>query len=420
MLAILSTHPIQYQVPLWQALAKTGSVPFKVWYLTAHGTEPSYDRQFGKSFAWDLDVLSGYPHRFLKVNSGADVSSFSKLRIVERLTPLLREKEVSALWVQGWNVLAYWQVVWQAHAAGVPVWLRGESNDLAITAAWKKPLKQVLLRQFFGRVEKFLYIGEANRRFYANYGVRPEQLSPAPYCVDNERLASQAVGLRPGRKDIRREWGIANDAFCVLFAGKFIDKKRPFDLVNALKDARLAQPDRPLHILFVGSGDLGQPLRRACQVVFNAETSNKTINGVHENATAPRATFAGFLNQKEISRAYVAADCLVLPSDARETWGLVVNEAMASGLPCVVSDACGCAEDLVAPINSQLVYPLGDTSALAGALLELIRRPPSISALREQVNKFDLDVTVKTVNKLFHSSGRPVMDTTQPAVLTRY
>src|SRR5258708_7636394 len=97
MLAILSTHPIQYQVPLWQALAKTGSVPFEVWYLTAHGAEPSYDRQFDKSFAWDLDALSGYPHRFLKVNSGGDVSSFSRLRIVERLAPLFSEKEVSAL-----------------------------------------------------------------------------------------------------------------------------------------------------------------------------------------------------------------------------------------------------------------------------------------------------------------------------------
>ncbi|HXM47353.1 MAG TPA: glycosyltransferase [Pyrinomonadaceae bacterium] len=420
MLAILSTHPIQYQVPLWQALAKTGSVPFEVWYLTAHGTEPSYDRQFDKSFAWDLDVLSGYPHRFLKVNSAVDVSSFSKLRIAERLAPLFREKEVSTLWVQGWNVLAYWQAVRQAHAAGVPVWLRGESNDLAITPTWRRPLKQLMLRQLFRRVETFLYIGEANRRFYTNYGVRPEQLSPAPYCVDNERFAAQADSVRPGREDIRRSWGIADDAFCVLFAGKFIDKKRPFDLLRALKDARLAQQGRPLHLLFVGSGELGQPLRSACRVVFDAETSNNVSTQVNDGGTLPRATFAGFLNQKEISRAYVAADCLVLPSDHLETWGLVVNEAMASGLPCVVSDACGCAEDLVTPINSNLVYPLGNTLALAGALLELMRQPPSIPALRTLANKFDIEVTVNTVTKLFHATGQPVMDVSLPAMLPRF
>ena len=63
MLAILTTHPIQYQVPLWQALARDGRVPFEVWYLTDHGTRRSRDREFGQTFAWDIDTLSGYTHR---------------------------------------------------------------------------------------------------------------------------------------------------------------------------------------------------------------------------------------------------------------------------------------------------------------------------------------------------------------------
>ena len=79
----------------------------------------------------------------------------------------------------------------------------------------------------------------------------------------------------------------------------------------------------------------------------------------------PPASFTGFLNQTEISRAYVAADCLVLPSDHGETWGLVVNEALASGLPCLVSDACGCAEDLA---GDQFSFPMGDSGALAAKI----------------------------------------------------
>jgi hypothetical protein len=98
-----------------------------------------------------------------------------------------------------------------------------------------------------------------------------------------------------------------------LFCGKFIPKKRPLDLVGAAK------------LL----------LRDA----------------------------AGFLNQTEISRAYVAADCLVLPSDYRETWGLVVNEAMASGLPCIISDQCGCAEDL-GSLGMNEVFSCGNISEL--------------------------------------------------------
>ena len=415
MLAILSTHPIQYQVPLWQALGRDGSVPFEVWYLTAHGVDTSYDQQFDKSFAWDLDLLAGYPHRFLKVNADANVSSFNKLKLVEDLKPLLRKQNVRSLWVQGWQVRAFWQAVWQAHSAGIPVWMRGETNDLGKTPTWKQPLKQLMLGQLFRRVEKFLYIGEANRRLYGHYGVKPEQMYPAPYCVDNKRFAEQAEALRPQRTEIRRAWNIPDDAFCVLFAGKFIEKKRPFDLINALNDQRLANQDRPLHLLFVGSGELGEPLKRSCDVVFDAEHTGEKQG---RDTSLPPATFAGFLNQTEISKAYVAADCLVLPSDHRETWGLVVNEAMASGLPCVVSDACGCAEDLITPVRSHARYPMGNTTALAAALLDVGQQPIPPSTLREHVNKFDLNVTVNAVSRLFYSSRHSAIESALPATLT--
>jgi glycosyltransferase involved in cell wall biosynthesis len=76
-------------------------------------------------------------------------------------------------------------------------------------------------------------------------------------------------------------------------------------------------------------------------------------------------TFAGFLNQSEISRAYVAADCLVLPSDYGETWGLVLNEAMASGIPAIVSDRVGCGPDLVIENQTGAICPFGNGAALA-------------------------------------------------------
>ena len=85
--------------------------------------------------------------------------------------------------------------------------------------------------------------------------------------------------------------------------------------------------------------------------------------------------FAGFLNQSRILQAYQDADCLVLPSDNGETWGLVVNEAMASGLPVVVSDQVGCHPDLVAQGVTGYVYPCGDTSALAAHMHTMCAAP---------------------------------------------
>lgn len=395
MLAILTTHPIQYQVPLWQALARDGQMPFEVWYLTDHAARMSRDREFGKSFAWDLDMLSGYPHRFLEVAPGGSPNSFWKCRFNEDFSERLRTSGVKALWVQGWQVAAYWQAVWAAKKLGVEVWLRGESNDLAPVPLWKRSIKRFLLGQFFHRVDHFLCIGAANRRLYENFGVPKHRMHAAPYAVDNERFAQQADALRGQRSEIRKQWGIPEDAFCVLFCGKFIPKKRPLDLVRA---AKLLMNDKRLpnvHLLFTGSGELGDQLRSACQVIFDAEAPHSAASPLRldrgegqgevskslltsaprsdlrplTSGTKPAASFPGFLNQTEISKAYVAADCLVLSSDYGETWGLVVNEAMASGLPCVISDRCGCAMDLGARgINS--VFSCGNVKELSERVLK--------------------------------------------------
>jgi glycosyltransferase involved in cell wall biosynthesis len=115
----------------------------------------------------------------------------------------------------------------------------------------------------------------------------------------------------------------------------------------------------------VGDG----PLRAACEEFVSSRKLT-----VH---------FAGFLNQSQIVDAYVAADCLVLPSDARETWGLVVNEAMVCSRPAVVSDAVGCAPDLVRPGRSGEVFPLGDTQTLSHILVALARDPARVRVLGE-------------------------------------
>jgi glycosyltransferase involved in cell wall biosynthesis len=376
-LAILTTHPIQYQTPIWQALAKDGRVPFEVWYLTDHGTQPSLDREFGKTFSWDIDMFAGYPYRIIKTAPGAGPVTPFKCRLREPLRERLHQSGAKALWIQGWQVLAYWQAVWEAKTAGTEVWLRGESNDLMPTPMWKRPLKQLVLGQLFARVDRFFYIGSANRRLYRNFGVPERKLYSAPYAVDNERFERQAAELRKSRMNIRRAWGISDEAFCILFCGKLIPKKRPMDLVGAarqlMSDGRLSN----MHLLFAGSGELDSKLRAQCTVEFDGQEDKR--NGSSERMGLrgkPRASFTRFLNQTEISRAYVAADCLVLPSDYGETWGLVVNEAIASGLPCIVSRACGCAEDLVDPEWS---FPLADIAALADRIAsshaQLGRRP---------------------------------------------
>jgi glycosyltransferase involved in cell wall biosynthesis len=414
MLIILTTHPIQYQVPLWQALAKDGRVPFEVWYMSNHGIKPSQDVEFGTKFAWDLDMLEGYPHQFLKGADAVHPAKFWDCRIRENLAAKLRASGATALWIQGWQVAGYWQAVLAARSAGVELWLRGESNDLAPSRGWKKNVKRQVLGWLFGRVDKFLSIGTGNRRLYESYGVRPSQMFSAPYCVDNTRFQQQAEALRPKRDQLRRAWGIPEGAFCPLFCGKFIPKKRPMDLVLAAQILRKSDPNSQIHLLFAGSGELGPELRSACSVAFDAESLSVQRSAF--NVQSPPASFLGFLNQTRVSEAYVAADCLVLPSDYGETWGLVVNEAMASGLPCIISDHCGSAPDLGSrPPN--LVFPCGDSQLLA-ARLQRLASSTMQSIPENMLVDYSFDHTVRSVCKAYsetpserreiHSqSGRP-------------
>jgi glycosyltransferase involved in cell wall biosynthesis len=145
------------------------------------------------------------------------------------------------------------------------------------------------------------------------------------------------------------------DSTVFLFAGKFIAKKNPLDYLKALEIAYRA--GAPAVGLMAGDG----PLRPACE--------SQVI------AAGLPVTFSGFLNQSEVINAYIAADCLVLPSDGGETWGIVVNEAMWSGLPCIVSDQVGCGPDLVAAQGVGEVFPLHDEAALAAAMVKFARDP---------------------------------------------
>jgi glycosyltransferase involved in cell wall biosynthesis len=107
--------------------------------------------------------------------------------------------------------------------------------------------------------------------------------------------------------------------------------------------------------------------------------------------------FLGFRNQTELPEAYAIADVMVLPSEGSETWGLVVNESLACGTPVVVSDAAGCASDLVIEGQTGAVYPVGDTLALADALQRVLAAPPPRDAIRKLIEAYSVSAAAQGV-----------------------
>lgn len=388
MLAILTTHPIQYQVPLWRELARRGEISFEVWYLSDHGHRVGFDRGFGKAFSWDLDMLAGYPYRFLETwPPKADIAKFRGARICS-LAPLFQKQNVTALLINGWHPQAYWQATFQAHRAGIPVLLRGETNDLRRVPRWKDIVKRPLLRLLFQRVSVFLTIGIANRRFYQKHDIPDSRLIFTPYCVDNERFSNAAETFRLQRYTLRDMWGIPQNGVCFLFCGKLIAKKRFQDVLRAfdvlLTRGTSCNLKSSIHLLAVGDG----ALRTALEV--EAHTLEQKVG-------RPCVTFTGFLNQTEIPKAYATADCLILPSDAGETWGLVVNEAMASGLPAIVSDQVGCGPDLIDPGVTGEIFPMGDVGCLADAMAAWsdVKRCHSVRpAMQRKISQYSVERAV--------------------------
>ncbi len=332
----LATHPIQYYSPWFRLLAADPALALEVIYLR----QPAAADQgagFGVPFKWDLDLRNGHDSTVL-VREGERVSTPA---LLVRLWRALREGRADVVLLTGWQEPALIAAALMARALGIRTVVRGESNALRRRPAAIRAAHRVLLRLY----DRFLAIGAASRAFYLGYGIEPARIHDARYFVDNERFERQSAALAPERGKWRAHWRCPEHAACFLFAGKLVAKKDPKTFVLALE--RLAREGRAVHGLVVGDGELRGSLEALC------------------NERKLPVTFAGFLNQTEIGRAYAAADVLVLPSDYGETWGLVVNEAMLFGLPAIVSDRVGCGPDLVEPGVTGARFPFGDCAALA-------------------------------------------------------
>lgn len=368
-LLIVATHPIQYHAPWFRHIALSGWVDLTVGFLDL----PDAGRQgvgFNVNFSWDVPLTEGYTWRRLDAvvsRRGHGFGFFA--RRLRRARQQIVALAPDVVLVTGWNQLGLLQAWRAARSEGIPVIVRGESNAKRTRAPWKRSLHGHLL----ATADAFVTIGCSNAEFYRSAGVPDERLHAGAYFVDNAFFASRADAL--DRAEARARFGIPEDVCCVLFAGKFESKKRPFDLLSAV--AALAVDSRKrVHLLMVGSGELGDSLK--------------------EQAAGLPVSWAGFLNQTEIPAAYRAADVLVLPSDHGETWGLVVNEAMACGVPAIVGDQVGCADDLVVDGETGWVYPTGDVARLRSAIEQAISSPDERVRRGERARrKVNTDYTVE-------------------------
>jgi len=352
-LLVIETHPVQYHAPVLREVERLG-VPVTAAYGSDFSVAGYHDREFGTAFAWDTDLLTGYtPHFLSHISSGG--ATDPEATSARGLGAVLERVKPAATLVMGYSPPFYRQALLHIVARGYPILFRAETSDHAHHRGVAKAIaRDALLKMFYWRCEKLLYIGRRSHDHYVRLGVPDEKLIFSPYCVDASPFRTSETDRTELRDATRARLEIAPAAIVVLFSGKLVHRKGPDLLIDAVKRLTPEQRER-IVVLFLGDGEEREALRERARVA-------------HEVAVR----FVGFHNQRELSPFYHAADCMVLPSRALETWGLVVNEALHHGVPAIVTNRVGCAPDLIESGKTGEVAEHATPESLANAFERLL------------------------------------------------
>ncbi|OLP18915.1 glycosyl transferase [Leptolyngbya sp. 'hensonii'] len=345
-LAIITSHPIQYYAPWFRYLAQQRDLSIRVFYLWDFGVTQQVDREFQQSFQWDIPLLSGYDFEFVpNVSQHPGTQNIWGLQN-PTLMQQIRQYGPDAILLMNYNFASLYRLMWSWKET--PLLFRGDSHRLLPQQGLKAWARRQWISRVYQQFAACLYVGEANRGYFRYHGVPDDRLFFSPHAIETDRFFAQSKVATQEAQRWKQELGIPAHHQVILFAGKFILKKRPLDLLQAFLRANLTD----VSLLLVGSGNLESELRT-------------------QAAHHPQVYFAPFQNQSLMPRTYAIADLFVLPSyGPDETWGLAVNEAMCLGKPILVSDHVGCAADLVHPNQNGLIFPAGDRAALADRLRE--------------------------------------------------
>lgn len=354
-LLVLTSHAIQYQAPLFRAMAKDERFDTHVALCSDQGATSYRDAGFGADVKWDVPLLQGYDLEVMgNVSPRPDPSHIFGL-INPGIVRKIWSGQFDALMLQSWSNATTWLALLAAWVKGLPIILKPEANIYSHKRGWKRVLKRFLLINLFRKMAMVLAPGRYGVDFFQHYRVPDERIKVAPYAVDNDFFAGKAKELRPQRDRLRLALAVSGGTPLIIFVGKIYPGKRPADLLQAFAKVR---QKASAALIFVGDGE-----------------SRASLEQVVASEHIPDVHFMGFRNQSELPEFLTAADIFVLPS-ALETWGLVVNEAMCFSLPVICTDRVGAGGDLVHHGENGFVYPVGDVEKLAEHLLTLVQDAP--------------------------------------------
>ena len=357
-LAVLASHVIQYQDPFFRLLATEPDIDLTVLYCSRAGLDAYVDEDMQTTLRWDLDLLHGYRSIFMKNFGQGGEAGYTRLINPGVVARIITGRYDAVLFMLGWGTITSLLAIAACRATRTPIFLFGDSSFPPPARSFGAKLRARFLRTIFALTDRFMVSGKLNAEYYEHYGADRNRFHSLPWAIDNDRFAA-ASAFAPGERDaMRARFGIRPGDLAIVFSAKLIARKDPLTLLRAFEAMR--HRDRGA-LVFLGNGELRGEL--------------ETYVREHR---LERVTFAGFVNQSELPKHYAMADVFVLPS-TYEPRGSVINEAMASGLPVIVTDRIGSIGDIIQENDNAFIYPAGDVQRLA-TYLDTLAADPALRA----------------------------------------
>jgi len=385
-LAIITTHPIQYNAPIFKLLEFRNIITLKVFYTWGKDVlKEKFDPGFNRDIEWDIPLLEGYEFEFVEnisVKKGSHhyngINNPNLIRQIQNYSP-------SAILIYGWAFKSHLNSIRYFHNR-IPVLFRGDSHLLDESGLVKSFLRNIFLRWVYSHIDFALYVGKNNADYFMKAGLKTNELIYAPHAIDNNRFACDDDVCVQKAKKMKQQLNIPVQSFVFLFAGKLELKKDPETLIHAFLNA---QTTEDVFLVIVGNGPLEDSLKKL-------------------GNSSQKVKFMGFQNQTDMPSVYRMADVFVLPSKGPgETWGLAVNEAMAAGVPVIVSNKCGGAYDLIDQSRNGFIFEAGDSNDLTAKINLMVENKQRIEMMgqeaRRKIASFCFETVAENIENLLNS-----------------
>jgi 1,2-diacylglycerol 3-alpha-glucosyltransferase len=337
-LVIVTEIIAPYRIPVFNALAKRKELDLHVIFLSESDPALRQWHVYKEEIDFRYEVLRSWRHRLCGYN----------VLINRGMAAALDRTNPDVLLCGGYNYPASWQAAYWAKANCVPLLLWSESTESDTRN--RHGIVEFLKARYLRMCRAFVVPGKASATYLTSLGISPDRIFTAPNAVDTERFHALAQQACRNSGQLRAKLSLPQRYF--VYVGRLVHSKGIFEILEAYAELD-AQVRSDIGLVFVGDGE---------DRVALAQAASQIKPGV--------ICFPGFVHRDDLPQFYALAEALIFPTHS-DTWGLVVNEAMACGLPVVVSNVAGCVPDLVQDCWNGFVVSSRDTHQLAAAMLRL-------------------------------------------------